>query len=82
MPGSRLAGAIVPVIPFLFLAGRAAVLTSLGLSAVMLFLIGSAITLLTGRGAVAAGIRQLLIGLGAAGVTFGIGKLIGAAVAG
>jgi len=76
------AGAIVPVIPFVFLAGRSAVATSLGLSAVALFLIGSAITLLTGRGAVRAGIRQLLIGMCAAGVTFCVGKLIGAAVSG
>ena len=48
----------------------------------MLFLIGAAITLLTGRGVLYSGTRQLLIGLGAAGITYGIGRLIGVAVTG
>jgi len=47
-----------------------------------LFLIGAGTTLFTGRGVVLSGTRQLLVGFAAAGVTFGIGKLIGIAVTG
>jgi VIT1/CCC1 family predicted Fe2+/Mn2+ transporter len=51
-------------------------------SVLVLFLIGAGITLLTGRGVPASGMRQLLIGLGAAGLTFGIGRLIGVSIGG
>ena len=39
--------------------------------------IGAAITLLTGRSVWFSGTRQVLIGLGAAALTFAIGRLIG-----
>jgi hypothetical protein len=42
-------GAIVPVIPFLFLSGTTAIVVSAALSAAALFAIGAAITLFTGR---------------------------------
>lgn len=75
-------GAVVPILPFIFLSGPAAVITSLFSSAVALFLIGGMITLLTGRGVAYSGLRQLLFGLVAAGVTFGIGRILGVAIAG
>ena len=71
-------GAVVPLAPFLFLTGTSAVAVSLGASAVALFLVGAGITLLTRRGLVYTGMRQVLFGLAAAGLTFGIGRLIGA----
>jgi vacuolar iron transporter family protein len=74
-------GAAVPVLPFAFLSGAAATVTSVAASAVGLFLLGSAITLLTHRGVLRAGSRQLLIGLAAAAVTFGIGRLVGVEIA-
>jgi len=74
------AGAVAPVLPFLFLSGAPAVITSLAASGLALFATGAAITLLTGRGVLYSGTRQLLIGMGAAGVTFGIGRLIGISV--
>ncbi|MBZ5587785.1 MAG: VIT1/CCC1 transporter family protein [Acidobacteriia bacterium] len=73
-------GAIAPVAPFLFLAGTPAVAISLAASGLALFTTGAAITLLTGRGVLFSGTRQLLIGMGAAAVTFGIGRLIGISV--
>lgn len=73
-------GAIVPLAPFLFLHGTTAIAVSLAASAVVLFLIGAGITLLTGRSVMASGVRQLLIGLGAAALTFGVGRLIGASL--
>jgi len=75
-------GAIIPVLPFFFLNGSAAVLTSLVVSAVGLFGIGAAITLMTGRSVLFSGSRQLLFGLAASALTFGIGRLIGISLGG
>ncbi len=76
------AGAIVPVIPFLFLKGTVAVTVSAGVSAVGLFAIGSAITLFTGRSVIYSGVRQVLFGLVAAASVFLIGRLIGVSISG
>lgn len=75
-------GAIIPVIPFFFLTGMNAVMLSVGMSAIGLFLIGAAITLFTGKNVWYSGFRQVLFGLAAAAITFGIGKLIGVSIAG
>jgi VIT1/CCC1 family predicted Fe2+/Mn2+ transporter len=75
-------GAIIPVLPFIFLTGTGAVMASLGMSALGLFMIGAAITLFTGRNAFYSGGRQLLFGLAAAGLTYGIGRLLGVTLAG
>jgi vacuolar iron transporter family protein len=75
-------GAIIPVCPFFFLEGSRAVLLSVTLSAFGLFFIGAAITLFTGRSVWYSGFRQVLFGLAAAAITFGIGKLIGVSIAG
>ena len=75
-------GAILPVLPFFWLGGMQAIAISVGLSSIGLFGIGSAITLFTGRGVWFSGMRQVLFGLAAAAITFGIGKLIGVNVAG
>jgi vacuolar iron transporter family protein len=75
-------GAIWPVIPLTCLTGMPAVMASLGVSAAALFGIGAAITLFTGRNALYAGSRQLLVGLAAAGLTYGIGRLLGVTLAG
>lgn len=75
-------GAILPVIPFMFTSGAQAIIISTIVSAAGLFLIGSAITLFTGRSIWFSGMRQVLFGLAAAAITFGIGKLIGVSVAG
>jgi VIT1/CCC1 family predicted Fe2+/Mn2+ transporter len=75
-------GAVIPVIPYLFGGGQAVLFVSLGLSLVALFAVGAAVSLLTGRGAVFSGLRQLGIGLAAALVTYAIGSVIGVGVAG
>lgn len=75
-------GAIIPVIPFLFLQGTIALWTSLLLSGLALFLIGAGITLLTGRSVLFSGIRQVLFGLVAAGITFSTGRLLGVSLGG
>ena len=75
-------GAVIPVIPFFFLDGLKAILLSTTLSALGLFLIGSSITLFTGKSIWFSGLRQVIFGLAAAAVTFGIGKLIGVSMIG
>jgi len=75
-------GAVIPVLPFMFTSGMKAVILSVSMSAAGLFIIGAAITLFTGRNVWFSGFRQVLFGLAAAAVTFGIGRLIGVSVAG
>ena len=75
-------GAVVPIVPFAVLRGAAAVATSAAVSALALFTLGAAITVFTGTSAGRAGGRQLLLGLAAAALTFGVGKLIGIAITG
>jgi len=70
-------GAVIPVIPYLFGGGTAVLLVSLGLSLLALFAVGAAVSLLTGRGLLFSGFRQLGIGLAAALVTYAIGSIIG-----
>lgn len=76
------AGAALPVIPYLFGGGPVIVGISLGISLVALFAVGAGVSLLTGRGLVFSGVRQLVIGLVAALVTYGIGSVIGVATTG
>jgi VIT1/CCC1 family predicted Fe2+/Mn2+ transporter len=73
-------GALVPVLPFVFTTGMTAVWTAVGISAAAMFAMGAGITLLTGRRPVVSGMRQLAIGVAAAGLTFAVGRLIGVAL--
>ncbi|MEP7197167.1 MAG: VIT1/CCC1 transporter family protein [Saprospiraceae bacterium] len=73
-------GAIIPVFPFFILKGNEAILTSAGLSVLGLFLIGASITLFTGKSVWYSGLRQIIFGLAAAGITFLIGSWIGASL--
>lgn len=75
-------GAIIPVFPFFFTSGTTAIILSVAASACGLFLIGAAITLFTGKSIWYSGFRQVIFGLLAAAITFGIGKLIGVSLAG
>lgn len=72
-------GAIIPVIPFIFLGGYTAIGVSLALSVVGLFGIGAGVSLTAGSPLWTSGARQIILGLLAAAVTFGIGRLIGVA---
>ena len=75
-------GAIVPVAPFIFLTGWLAVVVSAVLSALALFGIGAAITLMTGRSVLFSGTRQVVIGIAAAALTYALGTLLGVAIHG
>jgi len=75
-------GAVIPVIPFFFIGGIHAIIISTILSGLGLFLIGASITLFTGKSVWVSGFRQVVFGLAAAAITFGIGKLIGVSIMG
>ena len=75
-------GAIIPLIPYFFLSGNMAIGGSAALSCIGLFAIGAAITLFTGRSVLFSGSRQILFGLAAAAISFGIGHLIGVSITG
>jgi len=73
-------GAIIPVIPFIVGSGLIAVGVSLALSVLGLFAIGAGVSLTTGAPLFRAGSRQIIFGLAAAAITFGVGRLVGSAV--
>jgi VIT1/CCC1 family predicted Fe2+/Mn2+ transporter len=73
-------GAILPVLPYLVVSGAAAFVASVVLSGLALFGIGAAITLFTGRPVWRSGGRQLLLGLGAATLTYAVGSALGVAL--
>jgi len=75
-------GAVIPVAPYLLGSGTVAFAFSLGLSLVALFGVGAAVSLLTGKGMLFSGFRQLAIGAAAAAVTYAVGTVIGVGVAG
>ena len=75
-------GAVVPVVSYFFTSGGTAVMLSIVFSTVALFVVGAAITLFTGRNVMFSGMRQVIFGLAAAAVTYGIGRLVGVSLAG
>lgn len=72
------AGAAVPLIPFLFTSGTAALAAAGALAAVALFIVGALISLVTNRGTLRSGGRQLLVGALAAAGTYLVGRAVGA----
>jgi VIT1/CCC1 family predicted Fe2+/Mn2+ transporter len=72
-------GAAIPVLPYLVLGGGAFV-PAIVLSLVALFGVGAGVSLLTGRGLLFSGGRQVLIGAAAAVVTYLVGVAIGVSV--
>jgi VIT1/CCC1 family predicted Fe2+/Mn2+ transporter/rubrerythrin len=75
-------GAVIPVIPYVLTSGAAAFAASLVLSLAALFAVGAAVSLLTGKGVLFSGLRQMGIGAAAAAVTYAVGAVIGVGVAG
>jgi vacuolar iron transporter family protein len=74
-------GAAIPVIPYILATGTTAFVVAIGLSVAALFAVGAGVSLLTGRGALFSGGRQVLIGAAAATVTYFVGLAIGVSVA-
>jgi VIT1/CCC1 family predicted Fe2+/Mn2+ transporter len=75
-------GALVPVLPYMLTAGKAAFTGSAVLSALALFAVGALLSIFTARGPARTGLRMLGIGLAASGITFAVGWLLGVTVVG
>ena len=75
-------GALIPLLPFVLFAFGTALIASVVLSGLLLFVVGALAARLSGRPAFFGGARMLLIGAAAAAVTYGIGKLFGITMAG
>jgi vacuolar iron transporter family protein len=73
-------GAIVPILPYFFVGGTTAVVVSTVASALALFGIGAAITLVTATSWIRSGLRQVAFGVVAAALTYGVGRLLGSAI--
>lgn len=73
-------GASVPLLPFVVADGTPAVIASVILSVAALMVVGAAITIVTGASALRSGLRQVVLGLAAAAITYGLGSLVGAAL--
>ncbi len=73
---STAVGAAVPVLPYLFIGGVAALVTSFVISTLAHFAVGAAKVVVTGRSWWKSGLEMMVIGLGEAAITYGIGILI------
>jgi VIT1/CCC1 family predicted Fe2+/Mn2+ transporter len=73
-------GAFIPVGPFLFLSGPAAIWTSFAVAMLSHFAVGAARSVFTGRGIVRSGIDMFVVGLGVAAVGYVVGALIARAL--
>jgi len=71
------AGAVLPLLPFLFTGAGRALPVAIGLTAVALFAVGATLSLFTGRNAWLGGLRMLGIGSAAGAGTYIIGKALG-----
>jgi len=71
-------GAFIPLAPWLFTSGTAAIVLSVVLGAVASLAVGVVLARFTERPAVVSALRQLAVTAIAAAVTFGIGRAIGA----
>ncbi len=78
--GSFAVGALIPVLPFLLGSGAAPLAIAIGLSAVTLFVVGSAIAVLTGRNPLRGGLRMVAIAAVVGLASHLIGRLIGEGV--
>ena len=70
-------GAILPLFPWFFAEGSAAVIASVMIGAIAALALGAAIGFMSGRNVLGTAVRQLLVAAIAATVTYGVGHLLG-----
>lgn len=71
-------GASLPLLPFFAASGLAAIAVSVALSAAVLGAVGGMLGFVSGTSPLRSGLRMVLLAAAAAGVTFGLGRLVGA----
>jgi VIT1/CCC1 family predicted Fe2+/Mn2+ transporter/rubrerythrin len=69
-------GAFIPVIPFFVMAGTRALIASFIISTAAHFAVGASKVIVTGRSWLKSGAEMTIVGLGEAGLTYGVGLLI------
>jgi VIT1/CCC1 family predicted Fe2+/Mn2+ transporter len=69
-------GAFIPVAPFLFFTGRAAIWVAFTIAMLSHFAVGAARSFFTGRGIIRSGIDMFVIGMGIAVVGYFVGNLV------
>ena len=74
--GATAIGALIPVLPFFFLSGTAAVVTSFVISMASHFLVGGLRSIFTGRGLFRSGFDMFVVGLGVAAVGYYAGEWV------
>lgn len=74
---STAAGAFIPILPFFFMSGYAAIIVSFSISTLAHFLIGAAKTIVTGLSPWRGGIEMTVVGLGEAIITYLLGLAFG-----
>ena len=72
---STLVGAFIPLIPFFFLTGLTAVISSFAVSLLAYFLVGAAKSIITVRSWWRSGLEMMIVGVIVAIVTYGLGSL-------
>jgi VIT1/CCC1 family predicted Fe2+/Mn2+ transporter len=75
-------GAVIPIVPFLTLSGAQAAIMSALMSITALFLVGWGLAHFTGRSWVVSALRMVIIGGGAAALTYAIGRVVGVNIGG
>ena len=75
---STAVGAFIPIVPFFFMSGIAAVVWAFAISIVAHFLVGAVKSLITLRSWWASGLEMTIVGVIEAAVTYGLGLAFGA----
>ena len=70
-------GALLPLLPWLFTSGTAAIWASVAIGAVAALAVGAVLGRFTGRSSVRSALRQLVLAMIAAGATYGVGRAVG-----
>jgi len=73
-------GAIIPLAPWFFLRGAPGLAASVSVVALAAILVGLVLSSATGRSPTFSALRQLLVSMVAAGVTYAVGRLVGVSV--
>jgi VIT1/CCC1 family predicted Fe2+/Mn2+ transporter len=73
-------GAFIPLLPWLYSKGNTALVASVVLGTVASLTVGAVLAAFTERPMVRSAVRQLLVAVLAAGVTYGVGRALGAGV--
>jgi vacuolar iron transporter family protein len=70
-------GALIPVLPFLMLEGRVAVIVSFAVAMISHWVVGAARSVFTGRSVFRSGMDMFVVGLGVAAVGYYVGEWVG-----